>query len=87
MYTIGMIQGYTAVSLHSTPRAQSWPSDTPTVVIRVQRGTRQVYDAPGLVELLRPYAGLHSHVTIEEAQPMPGQGTRSTFTTGYGMGI
>ena len=61
--------------------------DTPTVVIRVQRGTRQVYDAPGLVELLRPYAGLHSHVMIEEAQPMPGQGTRSTFTTGYGMGI
>ena len=36
---------------------------------------------------ITPYAGRHSHVVIEESQAMPGQGTRSMFTTGYGMGI
>ena len=59
----------------------------PTLVLKVQRGTRLAYDVPGLVELLRPYAALHTHVCIEESQPMPGQGTRSMCTTGSGSGL
>ena len=62
-------------------------ADTPTLVLKVQRGTRQVYDVPGMAALLRPYAGLHVHVCVEESQPMPGQGSRSMFTTGYGYGL
>ena len=88
MYTIGIDQGlHGSVAILDAGGILQGLADTPTLTVKVPRGTRHVYDAPGLVELLRPYAGLHSHVTIEEAQPMPGQGTRSTFTTGYGMGI
>lgn len=88
MYTIGIDPGlYGSVAVLDTTGAVLALCDTPTVLIRVQRGTRHVYDAPGLVGLLRPYTGLQCHVLIEESQAMPGQGTRSTFTTGYGMGI
>lgn len=62
-------------------------TDTPTLTLKVQRGTRQVYDVPGMAAMLKPYAALHTHVYIEESQPMPGQGTRSMFTTGYGYGL
>jgi crossover junction endodeoxyribonuclease RuvC len=62
-------------------------ADTPTLVLKVQRGTRQAYDVPGMAALLKPYASLQCHVYIEESQPMPGQGTRSMFTTGYGYGL
>src|SRR6266571_5385601 len=48
--------------------------DTPVLTVQVQRGQKQVYDAPGMVALLQPYAGQPAHVLIEEAQPMPGQG-------------
>jgi hypothetical protein len=61
--------------------------DTPVLTLRTSRGTRQEYDVPGLVALLGPYAGLQTHVMIEEAQAMPGQGTRSMFTIGLGMGV
>src|SRR5687768_17347627 len=61
--------------------------DTPTLTLRVQRGTRQAYDVPGMVALLRPYAGHGGHVLLEEAQGMPGQGVRSMFTTGLGFGL
>ena len=88
MYTIGIDPGlYGSVAVLDTTGAVLALCDTPTVLIRVQRGTRHVYDAPGLVALLQPYASLHSHVVIEASQAMPGQGTRSTFTTGYGMGL
>ena len=42
---------------------------------------------PGLVEVLRPYAGSQAHVILEESQPMPGQGVRSMFTCGLGFGV
>jgi crossover junction endodeoxyribonuclease RuvC len=61
--------------------------DTPTLTLKTSRGTRQEYDLPGLVGLLVRYTGSQTHVLIEEAQAMPGQGTRSMFTIGLGMGI
>ena len=61
--------------------------DVPTLTLRTSRGRRQEYDVPGLVGLLAPYTGTQTHVVIEEAQAMPGQGTRSMFQTGLGMGI
>jgi len=61
--------------------------DTPTLTLRVARGTRHDYDVPGMVALLAPYAGVGLHAFIEAAQPMPGQGVRSMFTTGYGYGL
>ena len=61
--------------------------DTPTLTLHTSRGTRQEYDVPGLVALLAPSAGSQTHVSIEEAQAMPGQGTRSMFTIGVGFGV
>jgi hypothetical protein len=60
-------------------------ADTPTLALHIARGTRHDYDVPGMVALVVPYAGLH--VVIEASQPMPGQGTRSMFTIGYGYGL
>ena len=60
--------------------------DTPTLTLKASRGTRHEYDLPGMVQLLQPYAGHGAHVVIEESQAMPGQGVRSTFTTGVGFG-
>lgn len=88
MYTIGIDPGlHGSVAVLDTTGAVLALCDTPTVVIRVQRGTRHAYDAPGLVALLQPYASLHSHVVIEESQAMPGQGSRSMFTIGLGYGL
>src|SRR5262249_13394755 len=50
-------------------------------------GNRQEYDVPGLAALLAPYTGPQTHVLIEESQAMPGQGVRSMFTIGLGMGV
>jgi crossover junction endodeoxyribonuclease RuvC len=61
--------------------------DTPILTLQVARGTRHEYDVPGLVSLLAPYRAPQSHVIIEEAQAMPGQGTRSMFTCGLGFGV
>lgn len=88
MYIIGIDPGLAGalaiLDANGTLRALA---DTPTLTLKVQRGTKQVYDVPGLVELLRPYSGLHAHVYIEESQAMPQQGSRSMFTVGLGYGL
>src|SRR5262245_27520595 len=56
-------------------------------MLTTKRGRKQAYDIPGLVVLLAPYSGPQSHVIIEEVQAMPGQGIRSMFTIGLGMGL
>jgi crossover junction endodeoxyribonuclease RuvC len=61
--------------------------DTPTLTLRLARGTKQTYDIPGMCGILEPYAGAGLHVLIEESQCMPGQGVRSMFTIGYGYGL
>jgi hypothetical protein len=80
----GLAGAIAVLDAHGTLEALA---DTPTLTLKVQRGTRQVYDVPGMAALLQPYAALHTHVYIEESQPMPGQGTRSMFTIGYGYGL
>ena len=61
--------------------------DTPTLTLRVARGTRHDCDVPGMVALVAPYTGVGPHVIIEASQAMPGQGVRSMFSTGYGYGL
>ena len=80
----GLAGALAVLDAHGTLAARA---ETPTLTLKVQRGTRQVYDVPGIAELLRSYAGYQCQVCIEESQPMPGQGTRSMFTTGYGYGL
>jgi len=88
VYLIGIDPGLAGaiavLDAHGTLEALA---DTPTLTLKVQRGTRQVYDVPGMAALLRPYGGQQCHVYIEESQPMPGQGTRSMFTIGFGYGL
>jgi hypothetical protein len=88
MYIIGVDPGLTgAIAVLAPEGTLEGVDDTPTLTLKVQRGMRQVYDVPGMAALLRPYAGHQCQVYIEESQPMPGQGTRSTFSTGYGYGL
>jgi len=49
-------------------------TDTPTLTLKVARGTKQVYDVPGMCGLLRGYTGGGLHVVIEQAQAMQGKG-------------
>lgn len=87
-FTIGVDPGLTGVlAVLAADGALVALHDTPVLTLSTSRGTRQEYDVPGLVALLAPYAGSQTHVVIEESQAMPGQGTRSMFTTGYGFGI
>lgn len=60
---------------------------TPTLTLRRARGLRREYDLPGLAALLIPHARNGVHAILEEAQAMPGQGTRSMFTIGLGFGL
>jgi crossover junction endodeoxyribonuclease RuvC len=76
-----------AVAVLSTEGTLEALADTPTLTLKVQRGTKQVYDVAGMIDILQPYVGRRVHVVIEESQAMPGQGTRSMFTIGYGYGI
>ena len=46
--------------------------DTPVLTLTVQRGSKQVYDVPGMVDILRPSSGLQAHVYIEASQAMQG---------------
>jgi len=62
-------------------------ADTPVLTLSTRRGMKHEYDVPGLVALLAPYRGTQTHVIIEEAQAMPGQGTRSMFQIGLGFGV
>lgn len=88
MYIVAIDPGLSGAVAVLTPAGMLEAlADTPTLVLRVQRGSKQVYDVPGMASLLEPYSGLQVHVWIEESQPMPGQGTRSMFTIGYGYGL
>lgn len=88
MPTIGIDPGLTgAVAVLSGTGTLEGLHDVPVLTLKVQRGTRMVYDVPGLVALLEPYRGLQVHVLIEESQAMPGQGTRSMLTIGFGYGL
>lgn len=85
---IGIDPGLTgAVAVLSPAGILEGLHDVPVLSLKVQRGTRAVYDVPGMVALLRPYGAAQAHVCIEEAQAMPGQGTRSMFTIGHGYGL
>jgi crossover junction endodeoxyribonuclease RuvC len=88
MYVCGIDPGLTgAVAILDANGTLEALADTPTLSLKVQRGSKQVYDVPGMAALLRPYTGQHAHVIIEESQPMPGQGTHSMFTVGLGYGV
>jgi hypothetical protein len=88
MYAIGLDPGLAgALAVIDHAGALVALADTPTLTLRVARGTRHDYDVPGMVSLVAPYAGAGLHVVVEASQPMPGQGTRSMFTCGYGYGL
>jgi len=86
---VGIDPGLTGAVAVLKPDGSVEMYDTPTLSVRTSRGVRQVYDVPGMCGVLRGYAGagLQVHVVIEEAQAMPGQGTRSMFSCGLGMGV
>lgn len=89
MIYIGIDPGlFGAVAILDTPPGTPLDvRDTPTVTLQMSRGTRREYDVSGMAAILAPFMRLHVHVILEESQAMPGQGVRSTFTTGLGFGL
>ena len=77
------LSGAVAV-LHSTGLYTVY--DTPVMTLQRKSGIRHEYDMPSIVRLVGMYSQ-DAYAAIEEAQAMPGQGTRSMFTCGLGMGV
>jgi crossover junction endodeoxyribonuclease RuvC len=59
--------------------------DTPTLTVKGAKGNRREYALVQMADWLRPWAGT-SVAFIENVHAMPGQGVRSMFTMGYGVG-
>jgi len=58
--------------------------DAPTI----KAGGKTLYDVVEMAETLRRFCLMGEPVAVlEQAQAMPGQGTVSTFHTGYGFGL
>lgn len=86
MIVIGIDPGLSGAvaAVDSETRILLRVADTP--VFNVQKGWE--YDMSGMADLLRSIIlGNPARVVIERAQPMPGQGVTSTFSTGMGYGI
>jgi crossover junction endodeoxyribonuclease RuvC len=59
-------------------------ADTPVITV----GGKRLYDISGMAGLIRHIALMGDAVVIlEQAQPMPGQGVTSTFSTGRSFGL
>lgn len=59
--------------------------DTPTLTVKSAKGNRREYHLVKMAGFLRPYAAT-SVAYIENVHAMPGQGVRSMFTMGLGVG-
>ena len=63
MHIVGIDPGLAgAVAVLDTHGTLEALADTPTLVLKVQRGMRQVYNVPSMAALLRPYAGQQCQV-------------------------
>lgn len=62
--------------------------DTPTVTVKTTKGTKREYDLSTMATRLRTVRlNLQSSIAvIEKVHSMPGQGVRSMFSMGYGVG-
>lgn len=64
--------------------------DTPTMTVAGSDGSKKrVYAISRMAEILSPYRGVAGDllVLIENVHAMPGQGVRSMFSMGYGLGL
>lgn len=61
--------------------------DTPTVTVQASKGTKREYNEAQMRSYLAPFAGEQAVVFIEKVHSMPGQGVRSMFSMGYGVGL
>lgn len=59
--------------------------DTPTLTVKGASGNRREYHLIKMASFLRPFAAC-SVAYIENVHAMPGQGVRSMFTMGLGVG-
>jgi crossover junction endodeoxyribonuclease RuvC len=61
--------------------------DTPFIVVKKSRGTKNEYNESAMAAILMRYMPADSHVFIEKVGAMPGQGVSSMFSFGCGFGI
>ncbi len=62
--------------------------DTPTLVVTgAGDKSKRVYNVSAMLDILAPYAGIPARVMLEQVHAMPGQGVRSMFVFGEGLGL
>lgn len=77
------------VAIDSFKLQPVYVGDTPVYKVK----QRAIYNIADMVKVLRNIVNTygntvdHVHVTLEQAQAMPGQGVTSMFMTGYGFGL
>lgn len=59
----------------------------PTIKVQKAKGNKNEYNIPALIEWFNQFRGMTKMVTLEKAQPFPGQGAVSMFSIGRGYGI
>ncbi len=62
-------------------------SDTPTAVTANGKTRRHVYLPGEMARIVREYATGDCHAYLEAVHSMPGQGVRSMFSMGHGLGL
>ena len=78
----GISGGIAAIDAHSLEVVEL--HDTPVL----SSGGKRLYDIDAMGALLRHLAlGANATVILEQASARPGQGSVSTFSTGYGFGL
>ena len=58
----------------------------PTIKVQKAKGNKNEYNIPALIEWFKTHSDVRM-VTLEKAQPFPGQGVVSMFSIGRGYGI
>src|SRR3990167_413410 len=58
-----------------------------TIKVHKAKGNKNEYNIPALIEWFNQFRGITKMVTLEKAQPFPGQGAVSMFSIGRGYGI
>ena len=90
MILIGIDPGLDgAIAILGASVNPAYVHDTPTMTVMTNTGKRRrVYDIPCLAGYLEEFRGVAGvRALIENVHAMPGQGVRSMFSMGFGLGL
>lgn len=84
---IGIDPGLSGAVARVTDAGQADVFDVPTVAIKRGKSTKRMYEGARIAEQVAAWAPRPTTAFIEDVHAMPGQGSVSMFTFGYGYGM